>query len=112
MSERQRLALATIARDAAARGVWESFHHGAAVGADTEAAAIVQLEFKGFERRGLQVVEHPAGGDPLARNREIVAAVGLLIAAPDTAVEYLRSGTWATVRYARKAGKPIVILER
>lgn len=55
---------------------------------------------------------HPAGDDPLARNRRIVAAVDVLIAAPETDREELRSGTWATIRYARAAGKPVVMLSR
>jgi hypothetical protein len=81
------------------------FHHGAAKGADTQAARIA-------ERRGWRLVPHPAGGNPLDRNHDIVAAASLLIAAPLTDKEVLRSGTWATVRYARKAGAPVLMLSR
>ena len=45
------------------------------------------------------------------RNHDIVDACDLLIACPKMK-EVLRSGTWATVRYARKTGKPIAILWR
>lgn len=45
----------------------------------------------------------------LERNRFIVDSVGLLIAAPFTPAEELRSGTWATIRYARKRGVPVWI---
>ena len=46
----------------------------------------------------------------LERNRDIVDACDILIACPRTLKEELRSGTWATVRYARKVGKPVAIL--
>ena len=47
---------------------------------------------------------------PLDRNRDIVDACDVLIATPKDFVEELRSGTWATVRYARKQRKPLVIV--
>lgn len=81
------------------------FHHGDAVGADREAVALAQ-------QYGFACVAHAAGTDPLKRNREIVAASSVLIAAPETDREQQRSGTWATVRYMRKAGKPVVMLSR
>ena len=82
------------------------FHHGAAQGADTQAAEIAG----GYTPT---VVAHPAEpGKELARNRVIVANSDILIAAPRTDKEELRSGTWATVRYARQAGIPVVMLSR
>jgi hypothetical protein len=45
--------------------------------------------------------------DYLDRNHAIVDAVHALIAAPKGSKEERRSGTWATVRYARKDRKPI-----
>ena len=48
--------------------------------------------------------------DYLDRNHDIVDEIDILIAAPQTLEEELRSGTWATIRYARKMNKPIVIL--
>jgi hypothetical protein len=49
--------------------------------------------------------------DYLDRNHDIVDETDILIAAPQFVFEELRSGTWATIRYARKQGKPVVILE-
>jgi hypothetical protein len=49
--------------------------------------------------------------DYLDRNRDIVDNCDLLIATPKETTEVLRSGTWSTVRYAKKIGKPIVIIE-
>lgn len=47
---------------------------------------------------------------PLERNRDIVDEVEALIAAPKETAETVRSGTWSTVRYARKVGKPVYIV--
>lgn len=45
----------------------------------------------------------------LDRNRDIVDACEVLFACPKTMEEEQRSGTWATVRYARKVGRRVVI---
>lgn len=107
-----------------------TFHHGDCIGADAEAHDIV---WKLVHEEGLhcQIVVHPpidekfrafkGEGDGyvvklppmsyLGRNKSIVRAVDSLIAAPKTIQEQLRSGTWATVRYARKKPIPVQILE-
>jgi hypothetical protein len=82
------------------------FHHGCAIGADREAAALVAARAPGAIR------EHPAGDDPLARNRDIVDACDILVAAPRWDREELRSGTWMTVRLARKKRIPVLMLSR
>jgi hypothetical protein len=46
----------------------------------------------------------------LERNRNIVDSSDILIAFPATETEELRSGTWATIRYARKQNKKIIII--
>lgn len=46
----------------------------------------------------------------LQRNRAVVDATRLLIATPKEREETLRSGTWSTVRYARKQRKPVRII--
>lgn len=98
------------------------FHHGCCVGAD-EAAAVIAYDESPFTR----VIGHPgdmpgmtSGGakavcheikDPapnLTRNRDIVDSCDVLLACPKGPEEQ-RSGTWATVRYARKQGKRIVL---
>jgi len=95
-------------------------HHGDCVGADAEAHEIA-------ESFGMSVVIHPPE-DPkhrafckadeyrerqpyLKRNEDIVNSCDILVAVP-SGRERLRSGTWATVRYARKRGTPVVVLER
>ena len=47
---------------------------------------------------------------PLIRNRDIVRETAVLIATPEQTIEQLRSGTWATVRYARKMNRPTVLI--
>ena len=47
---------------------------------------------------------------PLERNEDIAASCDLLVVAPKAFEEELRSGTWSTVRRARKHGKRIVIV--
>lgn len=44
---------------------------------------------------------------PLERNHEIVNHCTDLLACPGEMTEQLRSGTWATIRYARKTRTPI-----
>jgi hypothetical protein len=81
-------------------------HERAVLLADQEAATLATA-------LGYQSEPHYAMvGEELDRNREIVAAVSVLIAAPLTDKEEQRSGTWATVRAARKKGIPVVMLSR
>lgn len=46
----------------------------------------------------------------LERNKNIVNECDLLIACPKTSKEETRSGTWSTVRYAKKMKKRVVIV--
>lgn len=96
------------------------FHHGDCIGADYEAAQIAQ-------EMGYHVVGHPPVNTKaraffesdnerppkgyLARNEDIVIFSEILIACPKSIVEEIKgSGTWWTVRCARKAGKPIYLV--
>lgn len=93
------------------------FHHGDCVGADAAAHDVAvtcgwpthghptNIEGKrAFKRCD---VTYPAL-DPLVRNQVIVDSIDQLVACPGEMHEVQRSGTWATVRRARKAGIPIV----
>jgi hypothetical protein len=98
-----------------------SFHHGCCVGADTFA------HYEAYNM-GMPMVYHPPFNRDhmsdlrefpgewrkpkpyLERNHDIVDETELLIAMPAT-TEILRSGCWATVRYARKLSRPIAILD-
>lgn len=47
---------------------------------------------------------------PLVRNADIVDASTIMFATPYEATEQQRGGTWATIRMARRAGKPLAIV--
>lgn len=96
-------------------------HHGDCFGADWEFSNIVDAIF-GFGKIHLHPPFHTKKRafarcdvkydpkDYLDRNKDIVDATDVLIACPKEKKEILRSGTWSTIRYSRKQGKPIVIL--
>jgi hypothetical protein len=46
----------------------------------------------------------------LRRNHDIVDCCDILIAMPCENKEVLRSGVWATIRYAKKTGKIVFII--
>lgn len=96
-----------------------SFHHGDCVGSDAEADVIArsyhrpivvhppEVKYKRafVQNAHLVLVPKPY----LIRNHDIVDATDVLFAAPGGFREKMRSGTWATIRYARKVQKPILI---
>lgn len=115
----------TDAQLATVRRVLESIdigelHHGDCVGADAQVDPIAR-------ECGAYIAIHPPTDpklrarcdgpnttihpdrDYIARNRKLVDSVDLLIAAPD-GPERQRSGTWSTVRYARKTWRPVVLV--
>jgi len=101
-----------------------SFHHGSCQGVDVQAAQIVGRLFNYKPR----IVCHPGpDGDPcqqdsgvdderrepkthFARNRDIVDETDELYACPREMEEQKHGGTWYTIRYARKKGKPVTII--
>src|SRR2546421_4680099 len=92
-------------------------HHGDCVGADEEfhllclalgAVIIVHPPSDGSQRAYCKHPDEVLDERPyLSRNHDIVDASDLLIACPSSEDEKLRSGTWATVRYARKTCKTV-----
>lgn len=92
--------------------------HGGAWGADTE-AHVVAVEagyaigivpaspYHGNLESVEWILEPEA---PLKRNRRIVNCSQQLIATPAGFEEELRSGTWATVRYAARAKVPTTVV--
>ena len=101
-------------------GKIEEFHHGDCIGADEEAHLIVK------DLSDVKIVAHPPSDDRkrafqkghrieqclpyMARNDKIVASCDILIATPQGLGEVLRSGTWATIRRARKSQKDVYVL--
>lgn len=102
------------------------FHHGDCVGADEKAhyrvynmypeTKVIWIHPPRYNSMRAFCTGHAPRvqwRDPLpylVRNQNIVNATDVLCAMPRTDVEEHRSGTWATVRYARKQHKGIAIL--
>lgn len=95
------------------------FHHGDCIGADAEAHDIaaslgytIHIHIPTIESKRAfckpGIVYPPA--PYLERNHAIVDACNILYATPKEYVEQLRSGTWATIRYAKKQDCPIRII--
>lgn len=96
-------------------------HHGGCVGADetfhnmvAETNMLVKVHPAAVTRNkqmtGIEAFTELPAKPPLDRNRDIVDAVDVMIATPGTEQEELRSGTWATIRYARSKNKPVYIV--
>lgn len=93
-------------------------HHGDCIGADADFHKLARLN--GLELHGhppinpskrafcefysTEMVEEEK--DYMDRNHDIVDMVDWMIACPKGYKEELRSGTWATVRYARTSKRP------
>jgi len=103
------------------------FHHGDCIGADAEAHDIVVsnaasadiiihppliAKYRAFKygicRVGSTTIRKPR--EYLARNHDIVNESQAMIATPRFTYEELRSGTWATIRYAKKVDKKLTII--
>lgn len=100
----------------------EEAHHGLCIGGDEQFHNICRS-------LDIPIVGHP-GNNPaktmkyaesefkllhpskpnLERNNDIVEMIDILLAGPQTRTEVLRSGTWYTIRRARKRGKPVNLM--
>lgn len=121
----QAAAFGTLLANLAMEAAPNAFRHGMCRGADYEAG---EIAFRVSPLAGIEVIGHPGPDDDvwrhhgchvhammparphLARNRDIVDRSEHLIAAPAEMVETERGGTWSTIRYARKIGKPVTII--
>lgn len=107
--------------DLVALGNADIFHHGDCIGADADFHDIIRKI-----NPQARIIIHPPiinslrafkKGDEILsmksyieRNHDIVNTTEYLIACPTTKHNIWRSGTWATIRYAKKLGKKVVIL--
>ena len=100
----------------------KEFHHGMCVGSDEQAHTIVvsqkpKIKIVGHPPTAVKSVATVACGEIMdpdsfsRRNKSIVDCTDYLVATPD-AKERAGSGTWKTVRYARKQGKRIYIIHK
>lgn len=95
-------------------------HHGDCIGADSELHVIVRSQFKDS-----QIIVHPpkvdryrsfCEGDIIhkpkdftVRDRDVVMESVILIGVPKS-LEQNRSGTWYTIRYAKRMNKPVIVI--
>lgn len=103
----------------------DEYHHGDSLGADDEFHSWILM----YDNRPITIVIHPPNNSHkrafcrfsgnlivreekpyLDRNRDIVAETDILVATPKEYVEVQRSGTWATIREARRQRKPVYIV--
>lgn len=102
-------------------GPWSAFHHGDCIGGDEEAFWMIREVFPNLRtvawpgdnssKRAYTPSDLVMAVQPnLQRNRCIAEIADVLVAAPNTPYEVIRSGTWTTIRYARKLGKHVEII--
>lgn len=111
------------------RGI-DTWHHGDCIGADSQFHHTVKALRNDYKWKGKIIIHPPLinikndddnwaknQGDEnreplshLARNRKIVEEVDLLLATTYDMFEQKTGGTWYTVNYARKQGKPVMII--
>lgn len=103
-----------------------AFHHGDCIGADAEFHDLVReiianatiiihppstKKYRAF-KSVRSINELLPEKNYLQRNRDIVKSSDFIIAAPKEYEEVLRSGTWSTIRFAKKLNKKMLILWR
>lgn len=96
------------------------WHHGDCIGSDKQSHDV------GLKLHWAIIIHPPESNDHrafcmkyreirypksyLARNNDIVMETDRLVATPAEFQEKLRSGTWATIRYARALSRPLLII--
>ena len=98
-------------------------HHGGCIGADSDFHNLCRSlklctptvhpasDVADRKRANLSYAIYRYAKPALERNHDIVDSVDIILAAPAEAEEIVRSGTWSTIRYARKIGKSYYIIE-
>lgn len=96
----------------------DEVHHGDCIGADSEVHDLAELVHayivvhppRDPKKRAFRVGAEMRDALPYhERNEAIVRECDVLYAAPGGTKELVRSGTWSTIRKARKAGKPVMM---
>lgn len=108
-----------MAKDFLEKNSVSEVHHGDCLGSDTDFHNLC-------ESINIKIIIHPPINkkmrafcksdfilpekDYIKRNHDIVDDTEMLIAFPSTNKEILRSGTWSTIRYAKKKKRKILII--
>jgi len=97
----------------------ESAHHGDCIGADSQfhnfavyykIKTVIHPPINKSKRAFCKSDEILPEDEYLIRNKNIVDAVDIIVATPKEDASILRSGTWSTIRYARKKQKRLLII--
>lgn len=97
--------------------VW--MHNGDCIGADYQLAVLWRElgglirghpPMKTYKRAWLEFDAERPPEEYLKRNKSIVLDSGFMLATPGEYSEQLRSGTWSTIRFARKKNRPLWIV--
>ncbi len=118
MNDRQAFKLVGFLKALSVPSLIDEFHHGDCIGADEQFHQTVNDYERTFihppentKKRARCSSHHILEPKPyLERNHDIVDATDVLIATPRTNHEELRSGTWATIRYATRKEKKVIII--
>jgi hypothetical protein len=101
------------------------FLHGGCIGADAQFHVILKQmgllskvevypsdipEFRDDLEAGYGILRIHEPSNPIARNKTMIGRAHSLLAAPREFQEVVRSGTWMTIREARKKGIPVLIV--
>lgn len=97
-----------------------TFHHGDCIGGDATSHDLAMEigyrvtvhppddpKLRAFKQGHVILPERPY----LIRNHDIVDATSILLGCPESHEEKLRSGTWATIRYARKNHHQVTVIQ-
>jgi hypothetical protein len=110
----------TVSRLIISAGPTEA-HMGDCIGADTDFYYLIEkivpsckkighVPDKDKTRSKLKYDEEKMPKPYLTRDHDIVDESDMIIATPKAFYEELRSGTWATVRYAKKTNKRVILV--
>lgn len=119
LKPKQQMALSGVIRDLAQNENYFLMYNGDCIGADFTAACLARAA--GLEVWGLPPINpdkraffefdgQETPHDYRTRNQAIVNGSQLLVACPKEMQEELRSGTWMTIRMARRKGIPICLV--
>ena len=124
MSDKQKLEVIEYLTDIVEFNKIDNVLHGGCIGADQDfhdmCVGVIREVYPGYSAKdkdslvyrgtfkGADIVHEPQ--THFKRNRDIVDRCDILIATPYNDVR--RGGTWYTIDYAKKIGKPVIILTR
>ena len=125
LNEKQKEQIILLLKSNINQGYWIEVHHGDCVGADSDFHHICENLSNQFDQNKIKIYIHPPSDSKLRafcncdnilnpktylqRNKDIVNQTDILIGCPWNIQEQARSGTWSTIRYAKKSNKKVLL---